>query len=314
MEDATAEDATADQRVDAVAARQYGAIGHGQARAEGMTLRQIRQRRRSGRWQPAGLGVSVVAAVPTSPEQRAAVAILRGPKGTVASHLTAAALYGVCGFPARPHVTVPREANTRLGGIHVHRSPLAPEDLAVARGLPATTPARCLVDAAGLVGYERLCDLVDTTLFLRLATPDDVRAAMRRASRRPGRTGLPRLEAALEVWTPGPHPGSQAEMRLLRRIQAWGFPLPERQMIIKDDAGRQIAQVDGGYPPPRKVVLEYQGEEFHGPRHEPLDDERRAQLEALGWTVVWVRSIDLRLGALELRTRLEELLHRPAAA
>jgi hypothetical protein len=186
--------------------------------------------------------------------------------------------------------------------------------VAEAAGLPATTPARCLVDSACLVGYERLSDLVDTTLYLRLATPDEVRAAMRRASSRPGRAGLPRLEAALAVWTPGPHPGSPAEMGLMRRIQAWGLPLPERQMVVKDDAGRFMAQVDAGYSPPRKVILEYQGEEFHGPRHEPLDDERRVQLEALGWTVVWVKSIDLRLGATELRACLTALLRPPQAA
>jgi hypothetical protein len=203
------EGTTVDQRVDALAASQYGAIGHAQARGEGMTERQIRWRRVNGRWLPASYDVSVVAAVPPCPEQRAAVAVLRGPAGTVASHLTALALYGVCGFPARPHVTVRPERNSRLAGIHVHRSPLAPDDVAVAAGLPATSPARCLVDAAAVVGYERLCDLVDTTLYLRLTTPEEVRAAMRRASSRPGRAGLPRLEAAWRCGRRGPTPGAR---------------------------------------------------------------------------------------------------------
>jgi hypothetical protein len=302
------EDMTLDQRADAIGARQYGAIGHAQT---GMTERQIRTRRQSGRWQAAGRGVSVLAAAPPSPEQSAAVAILRGPAGTMASHLTALALYGVCGFPARPHVTLPPGSSGRLPGIAVHRSPLDPADVAVAGGLPTTTGARCLVDAAALVGYERLCDLVDTTLYRRLATPEDVRAAMRRASRRPGRTGLPRLATALEVWVPGPHPGSAAEMRLLRRIQAWGFPLPERQMVVRDGAGRWVAQVDAGISV-HKVILEYQSEEFHGPRRQPLDDERRAKVEALGWTVVWVKSIDLRMGAPELRNSLTRLMRSAA--
>jgi hypothetical protein len=189
----------------------------------------------------------------------------------------------------------------------VHKSPLDPADVTLAGGLPVTTAARSLVDAAALVGYERLCDLVDTALFQRLSTPDEVRAVMAKASKRPGRAGLPRLEAALSVWTPGPHPGSQAEMRLLRRIQSWGFPLPERQLRIYDAGGRWIATVDAGYSPPRKVIFEYQGEEFHGPRRQALDDERRAKCEALGWTVVWVKAVDLRLGGIELRTRLAQL-------
>jgi hypothetical protein len=307
------EDLTADQRADAVAARQYGAISNAQARAEGLTRHQVRQRRRCGRWRRAGHGVSVVAAVPASDEQRAAVAILSGPAGTVASHLTALALYGVCGFPARPHVTVPRGSSGRMGNTHVHFSSLGPEDVSTAAGLPATAPARSLVDAAALVGYDRLCDLVDTALFLRLATPDDVRAAMARASRRPGRTGLQRLSASLEVWTPGPHPGSPAEMRLLRRIQAWGFPLPQRQMVVRDGAGRWVARVDAGIPD-YKAVLEYQSKEFHGPRRKPLDEERRTQVEALGWTVVWVESADLRLGATRLRNVLAALAKSRSAA
>jgi hypothetical protein len=315
MDEGTAvREPTVDQRVDALAARQYGAIGHRQAKKEGMDDRKILRRRRSGRWVAAGRGVSVVAAVPSSPQQQVAIAILRVTEGTVASHLTAAALHGICGFPLRPHVTVPPGRNERVPGVQVHRSPLSPEDITEAAGLPATTPARCLVDAASLVGDDRLCDLVDTVLFRRLATVDDVLAAIRRASKRPGRTGLGRLERALEVWTPGAHPGSEAEMRLMRRIQGWGLPLPERQLVIRDENGRQVARVDGGYPPPRKVAMEYQGKEFHGPRHRALDDERRAKIEALGWTVIWVTSTDLRLGAAELRQRLTDLLKPRAAA
>ncbi|MGH9000093.1 MAG: hypothetical protein ACRDY7_11965 [Acidimicrobiia bacterium] len=146
--------------------------------------------------------------MPAGSEQRAAAAVLGGPTGTVASHLTAAALWGLCGFPARPHVTVGTTKSGRSGGAVVHRSALGRADVTEAGGLPATSPARTLVDASALVGYERLCDLVDTALYLRLTTADGIRAAMHEASARPGRAGLGRLRSALEVWTPGPHPGS----------------------------------------------------------------------------------------------------------
>jgi hypothetical protein len=103
-------------------------------------------------------------------------------------------------------------------------------------------------------------------------------------------------------------------MRLMRRIQAWGLPLPERQLVIRDENGRQIARADGGYAPPFMIAMEYQGQEFHGPRHRRLDEERRAKIEALGWTVIWVTSLDLRLGAIELRSCLTGLLTPKAAA
>jgi hypothetical protein len=96
-------------------------------------------------------------------------------------------------------------------------------------------------------------------------------------------------------------------MRLLRRIQSWGFPLPERQLPIYDAGGRWIATVDAGYSLPRKIIFEYQSRQFHGPRRQALDDERGAECEAMGWTVLWVTAVDLRLGATALRTRLTQL-------
>src|SRR2546426_2537923 len=107
------EETTPDQQVDDLAAQQYGAIGHSQAQNLGMTWTKIRERRRTGRWLPAGHGVSVVAAVPGGSEQRAAVAILRGPAGAVASHLTAPALPGGFGYPPPPPVSVPSPSRGR---------------------------------------------------------------------------------------------------------------------------------------------------------------------------------------------------------
>lgn len=48
----------------------------------------------------------------------------------------------------------------------------------------------------------------------------------------------------LAVWTDGITPGSPAEMRLLRRIERWGFPLPEKQVEIRDGSGMLVARVD----------------------------------------------------------------------
>jgi hypothetical protein len=297
----------ADRRVEARASRQYGAVNRRQAMAEGMTRRQIDHHLATGRWRSPCRAVYVGATTPACSRQRAAIAVLSGPPETVASHLTAAALHGLIGFPAIPQVTVPKGTSGRLSGAKVRRGALPEEEVVEVQGLPATSAARTLVDCAGVVGYETLCSLVDTALFLRRTTAEEVRTA---AASVPGRPGIQRLQWALEVWTPGPHPGSVPEIALIRLLISWGLPPPIRQMPVYDDAGRFVAQVDVGCPE-TKVIYEYDGGEFHGPRRQALDAARQARVERCGWTVVRVTKADVRRGGARLRRRISEIIGRP---
>ncbi len=288
-----------DRAAAARADKQYGAISHRQALEAGLTTEQIQWRRRTGRWRDtAAYKVYALAGARETPEQVAVAAVLAGPPGTVASHLTVAGLLGVGKGPDTPHVTVPPKANGRYRGAVVHWSPLDPVDICVIADIPCTSPARMLVDCAGIVTYEGLCELVDQTLF-RFSDARKVREAMSRASRAPGRRGLPLLERALAVWTPGPRPGSPAEMRLVRHLHRLGFPLPERQWKVREGR-RVVAKLDLAWPRWR-VGLEYDGEAFHGPRRWCADDARRDLLEALGWQIgrSTRHDLDLTSGTLE---------------
>jgi hypothetical protein len=221
------------------------------------------------------------------------VACLAGPDGTVASHLTAAALFGLWELPAAlPHVTVPRTASGRMKVATVHRSPLDPDDLGTVDGIPVTRPGRTIVDCAAVLAHDDLCKLVDDALCRSLCSADDLHRAMERASRGPGRAGLARLEEALKVWTPGAPPGSPAEIRLIRRLVGWGLPVPERQVKIFDAAGRFVAKIDVGWEE-RRAGLEYYGERHHGPRAESHDERRMGRIEATGWEIRIVRKGDL---------------------
>jgi hypothetical protein len=307
MPDQNSEKSTPDQRADLLACEQYGAISLAQARGAGLTPNQVRHRRRTKRWRAATRAVFVVCGAPSTWQQTAMVACLAGPAGTVASHLTGAALYGLWDPPPVPHVTVPRTASGRFRAAIVHHAELDPADVSVIGAVPCTRPARILVECAGVLGHEELCELVDEVLCRRLTTVEGVHQAMARAGRSPGRKGLINLERALEVWTPGPHPGSPAEMRLARRLVRWGFPPPQRQVKIYDGRGWFVARVDLGWSN-RKVGLEYDGERHHGPRQRPADVDRQARVEALGWELVRVRSDDLRGPGAELRATLARLL------
>src|SRR5437870_795717 len=150
---------TPDERADALAASQHSAISHRQALDVGLTRTQIRQRRTSGRWRAACHGVYVLAGAPASWQQRAMVACLAGPDGTVASYLTAAALFGLAKAPLVPHVTVPRGSSGRFRRAVVHKATLDRGDVGVVDGMPCTRPARTLVDCAGIMGFDQLCEL-----------------------------------------------------------------------------------------------------------------------------------------------------------
>lgn len=231
------------------------------------------------------------------------VACLAGPAGTVASHLSAAALFGLGKPPSEVHVTVPPSCSGRVVGCIRHRSAVDRVDRCVVAGIPCTRPARTLVDCAAVVGYEALCDLVDDALCRRLTKVSAVYAAGARVGRGPGRKGVSQIHRALQVWAPGPEPGSPAEMRMIRRVQQLGFPLPERQVVVRDAGGRFVARLDAGWED-RRFGLEYLGERHHGPREWVDDDTRDDRIAACGWRVESVDRFDLRPGS----TRLSEIL------
>ena len=300
---------TADQRADRIASRQHGAIARRQVLEAGLTPDQIESRLKSGRWRIGLRQVYVVSAAPGTWKQRSMVACLAGPPGTVASHLTAAALLGLGSPPEIPHVTVPPKKSGRFRGAVIHHAPLEGVDLCSADRIPCTRPARTVVDCAALLAYEALCEMVDDLLCRAPHTPSSLRQAMARASQSPGRKGLRNLERALAVWTPGPRPGSRAEMRLVRQLEAWGLPLPERQVEILNAEGQFVARADLGYGE-HKIVLEYYGERHHGPRSETHDRFRQRRIEDAGVTVVIVDKHNLRSATLQ--ARLFELMGRRA--
>lgn len=299
---------TPDQKANALFAAQYGVISVEQALACGFNHQRARYRVERGSWARPAPRAFVAAAVPPTWQQAVMVACLAGPAGTVASHLIAAALLECLPPPGVPHVTVPCRQRWSSGLAVVHHAPLAAEDLTTVAGVPSTSVERTLADCAALLSTPALCDLVDDALFKHLSTAPAVEAAVARLSQAPGRKGLPALLATLEPWAPGPHPGSQAEMRMIRRVQARGFPLPQRQWKLYADDGEFVARLDAAWPE-RKAGLEYFGARHHGPRQEEHDRKRLKRVkDELGWDVRIVRASDLRGGLPNLLRWLERRL------
>jgi hypothetical protein len=301
----------ADRKAMRIAARQWSVLSHDQAVKAGLTDDQIAYRVQTGQWRRVARKVYVVAGAPDRWEQRAMIACLAGPSGTVASHLTAAALFGLAKPPSVPQVTIGRGASGRFRGARPFRAGLTSAEICVRSRIRCTTPPRTIIDcaAAGLLDAEELCDLVDSALCKKLVQPSRLVRASERAwaaasGRRRGR--LVELERTLDVWRSGAPAGSPPEARLQRRLIEWGFPRTERQIEVYDEEGNFVARADVGIRE-LKVLFEYDSDEHHGPRCWIPDDERKRRLEQLGWTVVSVDRFDLRPSSTRLRNELERI-------
>jgi len=301
----------ADREAMRIAARQWGVLSRAQARKAGLTPHQIAYRLQSGQWRQPVRGVYVVAGAPDRWEQQVMIACLAGPAGTTASHLTAAALFGLGKVPSVPQVTISPTASGRFQGARAFRGRFAPGETCLRRQIPCTSPTRTVVDcaAAGLLDGETLWDLVDSALCKKLTQPSRlVRASGRawEAARGPRRRCLENLERALDVWRSGAPAGSPPEARLQRKLIQWGFPRAERQVEVFDEEGRFVARADLGLRE-LKVLFEYNSDEHHGPRFWLADDAREDRLAELGWTVVVVDRFDLRPSSTRLKEELEKL-------
>jgi hypothetical protein len=288
---------------------QCGAVSHEQLIGTGLTAKQIKGlRRRKMLSDTPARGVYRVGGAERTWRQDLWVALLAAPEGTVASHLTAAALPGLVGPPAMPHVTVPRGSSGRFGGAEVHAATVPADDWHRWDGIPTTKPARTIVDCAAVLGQEALNKLVDAAIGRALCRQDDVLSAWARAGKV---RGAARLRAALAPYAGGGKPDSVMEAQVLRRLHDWGFPPPACQYEIRDHHGGFVARVDFAWPEWR-VVLEYDGVLAHNPRSRAADDRRQAAIEALGWQVVRADRHDLRPSATRIHSLLITLLRQPA--
>lgn len=297
-----------EDRLSTIAWPQAGAVANRQLLASGLTAKEVKGllRRRVLRTTPAR-GVYRVAGSERTWKQDLWVAILAGPKGTLASHLSAAALRGLIAAPAVPHVTVPRWANGKFGGAVVHHATVDLPDRGRSEGIEATTIERTIVDCAPLLGQTRLNSLVDAAFGKRLSSYRRVIDAWRRAGRVRGGA---RLESALAPYSGGAEPGSVKAAHVLRRIFDWGLPMPVCEYEVYDTHGGFVARVDFIWLP-WWLILEYDGEEHHGPRRWAVDDRVQADLEALGYRVERSDRFDLRPSSTRLYDRLSGVLLQP---
>ena len=189
---------------------------------------------------------------------------------------------------AEPMIGVPAPANRiRRPGIRGRSVAVDPAVIGTWRGVRIASPARTWIDLSAELSPADLVAVTDRLIHHRapLCSLEDLRAE---AMRHPRQKGAASRVRSLQLANDRSESRRESLLRVLL-IEA-GLPVPECNVEIWDGA-RHVARVDMLYREQR-LVLEYQGDHHRDPDQWSRDQMRRAELEALGYTVTYVTRRD----------------------
>ncbi len=256
-----------------LATRQYGIVA---SRQLDLDAHAVRRRTAAGRLHRVHRGVYAVGHLGLGREARWLAAVLACGDGAVLSHRSAATLWAIrLGELFRAEVTT--EYDRRHAGIATHRASLAPQDRAIHRAIPVTSPARTLVDLAHLLHRDELVRALREAMFRRLYDRAAIQDAL---TRRPSK-------ALAQLLTEASVTQSMLEDRFLEICARHRLPAPQTQHRIG------AKRYDFAWPQQR-VVVETDSWLAHGTPYAFQAD--RAQTNALqlaGWLVLRFTWADL---------------------
>ena len=209
-------------------------------------------------------------------------AVLACGHGAVLSHRSAAALWLIRpqGGPDLIDVTLrTRAGRRRRRGIRVHRPRRLPNDeLTTHWEIPATGPARTILDLGSMIGTRPLERAIDEADRLKLVAADDLVELLRR---HPGHSGARKLRRVLALHQVGSTATrSELEERFLVLCRRHRLPQPDVNAPLLDYV------IDFLWPEPR-LVVEVDGRATHGTRRAfQADRDRDSRLTVAGYTVL----------------------------
>ncbi len=130
---------------------------------------------------------------------------------------------------------------------------LGPREVGFIGWLPITSPARTLIDLAGVVEFERFEEAVAAAQVRRLVREGELRAQLARSN---GRRGAKALRGLLDRLAPPAATRSKAERLLLRLIRRAGLPEP----LVNTKLGRWYPDF---HWPEHGLVAEFDSTGFH---------------------------------------------------
>lgn len=268
--------ATADRVIDRWGRRQHGVVARRQLLADGLSVKMIERRLRSGHLDRAYWGVYWIGGAPRTKLGEWMAAVLAAGQDACLSHLSAAHLWGMTDRSGLPHVTrASGGVNSRGFRLH-HCRNSSPEEQTREQEIPVTTVARTLVELAGTLRERRLSACLNEARRLEIVRLSDVRLAMVRQPNKRGMRTLRRLVDRIDpAWLP-----TKSELEDLFRVLCFeaGLPKPERNETLHG------FEVDCLWPD-HKLIVELDGYRFHHHRKEE-DYARDLHFAALGYRTI----------------------------
>lgn len=265
-------------------ARHHGLISRSRARELGVTDRQIDGRVRARQWRRVLPTVFADCSALRTAEQRLAAAVLWAGPRAVASHLSAAWLWGLLDrAPDRPWVTT-GERRAAMPGVHVAFSRDVTRLRCVEhRGIRCTTQPRTICDCAAVLSpaaLERALDRavaahkdIISTLEQQLAPGGDLQ----------GRRGADRLRRAMSAGGyGGSHTRTPLESSMRRALLAAGVDglIHEHTLVLEG-----ITWSLDFSRPDLRIAWEAQSDAYHSSPEAQRRDARKANaLGRAGWT------------------------------
>ena len=269
-------------RVARIAAEQSGVISRRKLVELGASDAWITRAVQAGRLHRIRPAVYAVGHVGVGVRGRLIAALLYAGRGSALSHLTGLwwlALLPVDGRagvrgnpPRRIDITAPGRSSS-LPDLRLHRR--QGFDILTHDGLPVTTVARTLIDAAPSLPFRDLRVALAEAEYRKLLDLDELAHALGR-----GRRGSAALRRALDRHMPQlARVRSELERRFLELCERHGLPLPEVNVKV---AGFTVDALWRA----QRLVVELDGRAAHdGPSRAEADRRRELALRAAGFTV-----------------------------
>jgi hypothetical protein len=271
-----------------LAREHHGVITVQQLLELGCTSGQVRAALDRGELIRRHANVLIVAGAPPSWEQRVYVAVLAAGPGALASHRSAAALWGLDGsIRGRAEVVTPRHLRSwarHLGRIHEST------DLQLAKPtdrleIPCTGITRTIVDLGAVAPLERVQQAADDAVRRGLCSWDELLDDLRAHSRR-GRRGVGALRSVLEHSYGNVVPDSHFNRLVEKLLLAADTPPLAVEHEVRTPDGALIGRVDLAIPPLR-IAIELDGKRDHLTTAAfERDRARQNRLELAGWLVL----------------------------
>jgi very-short-patch-repair endonuclease len=275
---------TPDRLVAVRAAEESSVLPLSELLACGLSDDAVEVRAHNGRLHRIHAGVYAVGHHNPPLEGRFLAAVKAYGEGTVLSHFSAAALWGIVDWDGRyPEVTVRVTGARRQAGLRAHRTKvLELQDVRRHRGIPVTAPARTLVDLASVLNEQGLRGAVGRALSVHLVNLRELLEIIDRIGR--SRRGIRKL---VRIVASGPAPTRSAlEELVLDLLLSNGFAHPDVNRPLILDGRRVIPDFRW---PRQRLIIEADGAAWHDQKVASEDDaERQALLEAHGERVMRV--------------------------